>query len=326
MPVRTLLTRVAIIAGCATAFVGVAAPAAHAIPQSATATLECDPLPAGPWMTANWHIHLALDASAPYGYLFGIHADFNVGQNHYLLPGESLDVVEPGRDGLGSNLVVAADNFVLQKIGTTVCNPPQAETNFTCGKTAADPSYLTYWMNNPSPSTYNFVVHESNGLDITKQLTANTATVIENVNKGTHYHGWIELNGVSWSGVEGDAICDAPPTTTSTSTTTTPPTTTPPTTAPPTTTPLVPDPTTTTPSTTPATTVAKAGGSADRTTSTTTAIAAHAAAADPTTVAAPTGQLPFTGSSSMPLGAFALVLVGAGSALAFGLRRRSTVR
>jgi|tagenome__1003787_1003787.scaffolds.fasta_scaffold13082650_1 hypothetical protein len=67
MSVRTLLTRVAIIAGCASAFVGVAAPAAHAIPQSATATLECEPLNGGPWLTANWHIHLNLDASAPYG-------------------------------------------------------------------------------------------------------------------------------------------------------------------------------------------------------------------------------------------------------------------
>ena len=128
MSVRTLLTRVAIIAGCASAFVGVAAPAAHAIPQSATATLVCEPLNGGPWQTANWHIHLALDASAPYGYLFVIHADFNVGQNHYLLPGESLDVVEPGRDGLGSSLVVAADNFVLQKSGQTVCNPPIVES------------------------------------------------------------------------------------------------------------------------------------------------------------------------------------------------------
>jgi hypothetical protein len=327
MSVRSVVTRVGAAVALLAAGLTLATTSAHASPQAVSASLQCDPIPGSQFNSANWHVHIAVDAGQAYGSLFNSFADFGAGESDYLTPGNTKDFTIDGRDGLGSHLVISVDGIItFDKIDTIVCNPPIATATFHCNE--PNTPYITYFINNPSPSTYNFVIHENGGVDIMKQLTASSTSLNEFVNKNTHYHATISQNGNTLATVDGDALCAAVDTTTTT-TTVKPTTTTTTTVAQPTTTTTVPEKVVgdTTSTTLPTTTTIAGTPTSDPTTSTTAAPAAVAAA--PTTVApaaaSTSGQLPFTGSSSLPLGAVGFVLLGAG-AIALAIQRRRSER
>jgi hypothetical protein len=309
--VRQLSRSAGVLAVAAVAVLGVTGvPAAHAVSTvpgaSATVSIECDPIPGSQFKSANWHIHMAVDAGQPSGKLFTAWADMGAGGPQYVLPGATFDMLIDARDGLGSHLIVSIDGIVVyEQIKTVVCNQSSATIGFSCGSDAAPP-HLAFAITNFSPSTYNYVVHEANGVDAQVQLTANSKSIIEQLNPGQHYKASIEQNGATLTDLEGDASCGEVP-----------PTTAPPTTVPPTTVP--------TGDTTPTTVKThKSGGT------TTTVAVSHATAShdDPTTsttaaaqAASTSEQLPFTGGSSLPLGLVGLISTLVGSGVLLLLRR-----
>jgi hypothetical protein len=184
-------------------------------------SIECDPIPGSQFKSANWHIHMAVDAGQPSGKLFTAWADQGNGGPQYVLSGATFDMLIDARDGLGSHLIVSIDGIVVyEQIKTVVCNPPIAGISFTCNNTTGD-RHLTYTIDNPSPSTYNFVVHKTQGVDQFVQLTAKNTMITEQLFDGQHFKVSISQNGETLADLESDATCGGevpPPTTTPTTT------------------------------------------------------------------------------------------------------------
>src|SRR5262249_28139933 len=151
------------------------------------------PIPGSQFKSANWHVHMTVDAGQPSGKLFMALADFGAGGPQYVLPGQSADMVIDARDGLGSHLTVSIDGLVVyEQIKTVVCNPTNATIGFTCGQ---NDKHLSYTINNPSPSTYNFVVHEAQGGDVPVQVTAGVKSFTEQLFAGQQFSVSISQNG-----------------------------------------------------------------------------------------------------------------------------------
>jgi hypothetical protein len=273
------------------AVLAVAAPAAHAsgpaqADPSASASIVCKPSQKIQW--PSFEVHMAnsalAQASANFVVMINGFQDFQT----VLAPGTTRDQqLQAGWDGLPNHLVVTANNVtVLDQSYTLRCNPLTAEITHQGCEVISGKSMdaFRYSVTNYSNVHDLVVVHEYGGKTYTE---SNIAQFEFNdfAPNGKAYDVWIDVNGVKKAELTGTANCAQPPTTT----TTQPPVTT--------------------------TTVGSAQVDPPASTPTT----AHHA----TTLAA--GQtLPFTGGSSVPLGIAGFALVGGGSALLLGLRRRQT--
>jgi hypothetical protein len=319
MPARYVVARIVAAVAITGGALALIPQTAHAgTGSSASATLQCEQIPASQWQTANWHVHVQADSSDVNGTLFGFFVDGVPANPQYVLPGQTFDTVLSSHDGNDTQIIVAANGIPLvTKTSELVCNPQTASAVFSCGQSGLEPQ-IDYTMTNPSPSNYLYTVNYSGGVQLFIPVTAGTKTATEALAQGVTYHATIDLYSNKVAEVSGFAQCG--PQGTTTTTTIKPTTTTTSTTIPPTTTTTLP-PTTTT-------TVVKQGTPPTTNTPTTSTTVAAKKAGDPpasstSTTADPPAALPFTGGSSVPMGAAGFASVLFGAVVLVIVRRRS---
>jgi hypothetical protein len=275
------------------AVLAVAAPAAHASgPPQAKPTawtgMSCKKS-GGPGLWPSWHVDLGNEAGASADAHFIVLVNAKTVEDKTLAPGQSqsYDIGAPA-DGFQTTIEVFANNVEIEgNTQTPLCNPPTASITAQGCEVIEGVNMGRLWFSELNYATKKsvFVAHWTDGTDHVNNNVYQSAQAVYALN-GQPYDVWITIDGVKKAELTGTANCPpVPPTTT----TTQPPVTT--------------------------TTVRSAQVDPPASTPTT----AHHA----TTVAA-TQTLPFTGGSSLPLGIAGFALVGGGSALLLGLRRRQS--
>jgi hypothetical protein len=293
---RRRIARSLAVAALASVAMSLAALPAHAneFPQvpSATATPACKNVP-GDYIAA-WKVHLANDPISYTSIHFVVTIDAYKPYEYDLQPGDTFDELYGVPNAIPTHITITADGTTLVDTSMTQrCEEPTAKITFTCQEGGV--ATLTYDLKNPLPIVVTFVVHMTGGSTWSDDLSIEYpyeeySTIAEHPAEDAAYDVSVEAEGKVLATKTGVADCKPPETTTTTTT--------------------VPAPTTTTVPNAP---------------TTSTTVAAVAVKAPPTppaaTAAAPT--LPFTGSSSAPLAATGLVLVGAGGGTLLALRRRT---
>jgi hypothetical protein len=241
----------------------------------------------GPYPWPVWHVDLGNQAGASADAHFIVLVNGKTVEDKTLAPGasQSYDIGAPA-DGFQTTIEVFANNAEIEgNTQTPLCNPPTASITTQGCEVIEGKNMGRLWFSEVDHATKKSVFVER-WTDGTDHVDDDVFESAQAVyaENGKPYDVWITIDGVKKAELTGTANCPPP-----TTTTTQPPVTT--------------------------TTVKNA--QADPPASTPTTV-------KPATTVAATQTLPFTGGSSLPLGIAGFALVGGGSALLLGLRRRQS--